>query len=48
VIQTGCAILIIGYMAYVSFFDLGDWFGRDNEAPAPRSAPAQATPAETP
>ncbi|CAN5735157.1 RIP metalloprotease RseP [soil metagenome] len=45
-IQTACAILIIGYMAYVSFFDLGDWFGRDNEAPAPRSAPA--TPAPTP
>jgi regulator of sigma E protease len=27
VVQTGCAVLIIGYIAYVSFFDVGDWFG---------------------
>ena len=26
-VQTGCAVLIIGYMAYVSFFDIGDLFG---------------------
>ncbi len=31
-VQTGCAVVIIGYMAYVSFFDIGDWFGRDPEA----------------
>ncbi|MFN2477513.1 MAG: RIP metalloprotease RseP [Chthoniobacterales bacterium] len=31
-VQTACAVLIIGYMAYVSFFDIGDWFGRDPEA----------------
>ncbi|MDQ6765869.1 MAG: RIP metalloprotease RseP [Verrucomicrobiota bacterium] len=31
-IQTGCAVLIIGYMAYVSFFDIGDLFGKDPEA----------------
>src|SRR2546423_7331930 len=44
-VQTACAVLIIGYMAYVSFFDIGDWFGRDNEdAKATRNAPA-ATPA---
>ena len=24
VVQTACAVLIIGYMAYVSFFDIGD------------------------
>ena len=43
-IQTGCAVLIIGYMAYVSFFDIGDLFGRDNDETPKRSAPA-ATPA---
>lgn len=31
-VQTACAVIIIGYMAYVSFFDIGDWFGRDPEA----------------
>lgn len=36
-IQTGCAVLIIGYMAYVSFFDIGDLFGKD--ADAARSKP---------
>lgn len=44
-VQTGCAVLIIGYMAYVSFFDIGDWFGRDAEKSAKRSAPATSTPA---
>ncbi len=44
IVQTGCAVLIIGYMAYVSFFDIGDLFGRDRseERPAPQS---EATPA---
>lgn len=46
VVQTACAVLIIGYMAYVSFFDIGDLFGRDADDETPRrSAPAQATPA---
>lgn len=45
VIQTACAVLIIGYMAYVSFFDIGDLFGRDADETPKRSAPAQATPA---
>ena len=44
-IQTACAVLIIGYMAYVSFYDIGDLFGRDNDDSPKRSAPAQATPA---
>ena len=35
VIQTGCAVLIIGYMLYVSFFDIGDWFGRDSDETKP-------------
>ncbi len=31
-VQSGCAVLIIGYMLYVSFFDIGDLFGKDPEA----------------
>ena len=27
IVQTGCAVLIIGYIAYISFFDVGDWLG---------------------
>ena len=45
VVQTACAVLIIGYMAYVSFFDIGDLFGRDQEDEPRRSAPAQERPA---
>jgi regulator of sigma E protease len=45
-VQTGCAVLIIGYMAYVSFFDIGDWLGRD--ASAPKSAPATTHPSPAP
>jgi regulator of sigma E protease len=45
-VQTACAVLIIGYMAYVSFFDIGDLFGRNNDdVPASRSTPVEATPA---
>jgi len=43
-VQTACAVLIIGYMAYVSFFDLGDWIGKDPDEAKPR-ATKQATPA---
>ena len=43
VVQTACAVLIIGYMAYVSFFDIGDFFG-DREEARPR-ATSTATPA---
>jgi regulator of sigma E protease len=45
VVQTACACLIIGYMIYVSFFDIGDLFGRDPDEAPRRSTPAQATPA---
>jgi regulator of sigma E protease len=44
-VQTGCAVLIIGYMAYVSFFDIGDLFGRDSDDDKPPRAAASATPA---
>jgi len=40
-VQTGCAVVIIGYMLYVSFFDIGDLFGsrrEKNEGPAPAKA----------
>ena len=42
-VQTACATLIIGYMLYISFFDIGDLFGRnsDRKAPAKKQAPAQ-------
>ena len=44
-VQTGCAVLIIGYMVYVSFFDIGDFFGRrdkeEGARPAPKSAPGR-------
>ena len=43
VVQTACAVLIIGYMAYVSFFDIGDLFGRNDEDEPQRSAPAASS-----
>ncbi len=42
IVQTGCAVLIIGYIAYVSFFDVGDWLG-DKRGAAP-AAEVQASP----
>jgi hypothetical protein len=41
-IQTACATLIIGYMLYISFFDIGDLFGKNND----RKAPAKEAPAK--
>jgi regulator of sigma E protease len=37
IVQTGCAVLIIGYIAYISFFDVGDWLGskRADDEPSP-------------
>jgi regulator of sigma E protease len=39
-VQTGCAFIIIAYICYVSFFDIGDFFGskRDTELPKPTPA----------
>jgi regulator of sigma E protease len=47
-VQTACATLIIGYMLYITFFDLGDLFGKNSEQrpsrkespPAEKTAPA--------
>jgi regulator of sigma E protease len=36
-VQTACAAVIIGYIAYVSFFDFGDWFGKSRKSPAKES-----------
>ena len=45
VVQTGCAVLIIGYIAYISFFDVGDWLGGKREtAPPPNPTPQAAKP----
>ncbi len=33
-VQTACAVLLIGFMLYVTFFDVGDMFvTRPNEPP---------------
>ena len=42
-VQTGCAMLIIGFMLYICFFDVQDWFGGD----AKRKFHATPAPAET-
>jgi regulator of sigma E protease len=42
-VQTACATLIIGYMLYISFFDIGDWFGKNSD----RKSPRKETPAAT-
>jgi regulator of sigma E protease len=41
-VQTACATLIIGYMLYISFFDIGDLFGRNSDRKTPvKQAPAK-------
>ena len=41
-VQTGCAVIIIGYIAYVSFFDIGDLIGSRREAREARPTPSAA------
>ncbi len=42
-VQTGCAVVIIGYICYVSFFDIGDFFGGKNGGDdVPKPPPAAA------
>jgi regulator of sigma E protease len=46
-VQTACATLIIGYMLYISFFDIGDLFGKNADRKTPKkesSAPAKTAP----
>src|SRR6476646_2521665 len=40
-VQTACATLIIGYMLYISFFDIGDLFGRGDRKTPVKQAPAK-------
>jgi regulator of sigma E protease len=44
VVQTGCAVLIIGYIAYISFFDVGDWIGEKRSQPETTATEASPTP----
>jgi len=47
VVQTACAVLIIGFMAYIAFFDVQDLFGGRRDAPKflpKKTPPADATP----
>jgi regulator of sigma E protease len=47
-IQTACATLIIGYMLYISFFDIGDLLGKNSDQKSPKrdaAASTKATPA---
>jgi regulator of sigma E protease len=44
--ETACTLLILGFILYVTFFDVGDLFHKPGAAPAPAPTPAvQATPA---
>ena len=46
VIQTACAVLIIGFMVYIAFFDVQDLFGGKRDGPkfGPKSTPAKSAP----
>ena len=44
IVQTGCAVLIIGYIAYISFFDVGDWLGEKRGREDTPAAEASPTP----
>lgn len=46
-VQTACALLLIGYMLYITFYDVQDlpWGGNKNELPRIEFAPKPARPA---
>jgi regulator of sigma E protease len=46
VIQTTCAVLIIGFMVYIAFFDVQDLFGGRRDGPkfVPKSTPSKSAP----
>jgi regulator of sigma E protease len=44
VLQTGCAMLLIGFMLYVTFFDVGDFF--PSKPASPPAAEASPTPSQ--
>ena len=45
VVQTACAVLIIGFMVYIAFFDVQDLFGTRRDRPKflPKATPAKST-----
>ena len=45
VVQTACAVLIIGFMVYIAFFDVQDLFGTRRDRPKflPKAVPAKTT-----
>jgi regulator of sigma E protease len=45
VVQTACAVLIIGFMVYIAFFDVQDLFGSRRDTPrfSPKAKPAKST-----
>lgn len=48
-VQTACATLIIGYMLYISFFDIGDLFGKSGDRKTPKKESSEpAKPGSTP
>ena len=40
-VQTACATLIIGYMLYITFFDIGDWLGKTANKNPKKEAPVR-------
>ena len=43
VVQTACAVVIIGFMVYIAFFDVEDLFGKKGRPRfAPKAPPAQS------
>ena len=44
VVQTACAVLIIGFMVYIAFFDVQDLFGSKRDRPKflPKATPAKS------
>jgi regulator of sigma E protease len=45
IVQTACAVLIIGFMVYIAFFDVQDLFGTRRDMPKflPKPTPAKST-----
>jgi regulator of sigma E protease len=42
IVQTACAVLIIGFMVYIAFFDVQDLFGRAGPKFTPKDSSASA------
>ena len=44
VVQTACAVLVIGFMVYIAFFDVQDLFGSKRDRPKflPKATPAKS------